>query len=187
MSNLIEHLETHLGQIVGGWDRDADGNKSPIQVVHFEKCPMPGARVLTTLGLSKFALGYRDGSRRLRQELVMMCREADGYRNLPGILHDVALEALSKDRACAVGDVLGPRGELVTGSPLEALYVTLPVYLPETFHIFKGDEYSIVFAWLVPITASEANLVRSKGRIAFEDVLEKFDPDMLDFARPSIA
>lgn len=186
-SGLIGHLETYLGKIVGGWSVDGDGKRLPFQVALFERGPVPGTRVLATLGTSNTLLKLGEKGRRVRQELVMMFREALGHRNLPGILQEVGLEALRTGRAYAAGEVIGPRGELLSGFHAEALYVAVPVYFPDEFHVFRprtGEP--IVFGWLVPITAKEASFVRNHGWAAFEKELERQDPDLLDFGRASI-
>lgn len=186
MGDLVDHLERHLGLVAGGWATDADGRKMPFQVVTFERGPFQGARVLATLGLSHAPLRLGD-ARAVRQELIVMFRESDGPRNLPGVLQQVAEEALARGTAYSAGDVLGPRGELVPGSSLEALYVTAPVYLPDSFHVFRPvDGDAILIAWLVPISASEAEFARAHGRVAFEEELERADPDLLDFHRPFV-
>lgn len=187
MSSLIEHMEAHLGRITCGWSHDADGQKLPFQVVELEGNPIPGTRALSTLGLSNTSLGVGDTERRLRQELLLMFKEALGRRTLPGVLQQVGLEALRHDRAYSVGQVIGPRGELLAGSHLEALYVTVPAYLPNQFHVFRplnGDP--IVFGWLIPITAGEAEFIREHGWEAFENEIERLDPDLLDYARSSM-
>lgn len=187
MSGLIHHLETHLGRIVGGWSQDAEGGKLPFQVVLFDKSPISGTKVLATLGLSAASLRLGDSGKKVRQELVMLFREAFGYRNLPGIMQQVGLTAIKKGKAYSAGEVIGPRGELVTGTQLEALYVAVPVYLPDDFHVYRpraGDP--IVFGWLVPITAKEASFVRDRGWAAFEEELERQNPDLLEFGRTSM-
>lgn len=187
MSDLVHHLEAHLGAISGGWSQDSQGQKLPFQVVLFESGPIPGTRTLTTLGLSDARLSIGEAGKRVRQELVMLVRDDLGYRNLPFVLQQVALEALAKDRGYLRGEVIGPRGELIQGSALEALYVAVPVYFPDEFHVFRpavGEP--IVFAWLVPVTAQEAQFIRERGWAEFEDELEKQDPDLLDFLRVSM-
>lgn len=184
---LIQHIEQHLGRIEGGWSKDAHGQALPVQVVLLGKSPVAGAKVLCTLGLSNVALGVGDGARRLREELVVMFREEDGERNLPAVLQQLAMEALSRDRAYSVGDVIGPRDELRTGSALSAFYVALPVYMPDSFQVCRTAPEPIVFGWLVPITRSEAKFIEARGADAFEDLLEAAEPDLLDFGRSGIA
>jgi hypothetical protein len=122
----------------------------------------------------------------LRQELVAMFREADGHRNLPGILQELAAEAITKGSAYSLGDVVGPRGELRVGANVSAVYTALPVYLPDSFHVCRSTPEPVVFAWMVPITDAEAVFARTRGRAAFEDALEATDPDLLDYSRGSI-
>ena len=187
MSKLVEHFERYLGPIQKGWSKEADGQLLPFQVILMGGGPIAGAQVLLTLGLSDRALRVGNTSKRLRQELMFMFRESDGPRNLPGVLQHVALEALAKDQAYGVGDVLGPRRELRMGSTLEALFVAPPVYLPDSFHVFRAaGSDPVVVGWLVPIAASEAAFVKSRGSSGFEDELERFDPDLLDFNRKAI-
>lgn len=187
MSGLVDHYEQYLGPIVSGWSVDADGTKLPFQVVQFKKTPIEGACVLASLGLSNTPLQIKGSENWLRQELIMMFRESEGPRNLPGILQQVGLEALAKGRAYQLGDVLGPRGELRAGSKLQALYVALPVYLPDEFQVCRptGAE-PIVIAWLVPISATEAEFVRAYGASRFEDEMVNRNPDVLDFERDPI-
>lgn len=183
---LIKHCEHHLGSIVSGWSTDASGARLPFQVVLFEKSPLPSVRVLCTLGLSDVPLRVGQGTRRVRQELVAMFRETDGPRNLPGILQQLAVEALAEDTAYALGEVVGPRGELRAGTTVSAFYTALPVYLPDSFHVCRSTLEPVVFAWMVPITDAEAAFARMRGRDAFEDALESTDPDLLDPSRISI-
>lgn len=183
---LIQHCEDHLGSIVSGWSTDSSGARPPFQVALFEKSPLPGVRVLCTLGLSHVPLRVGQGTRRLRQELVAMFRETEGPRNLPGILQQLGIEALGRDAAYALGDVIGPRGALRIGATVSALYTALPVYLPESFHVCRSTPEPVVFAWMVPITDAEAVFARDRGRDACEDALESVDPDVLDTTRNSI-
>src|SRR5690349_20286306 len=99
MSDLVHHLEAHLGAISAGWSQDAEGRSLPFQVALFEKGPIPGTRTLTTLGLSDSRLRLGEGGKRVRQELVILVREQFGYGNVPGVLQQMASEALAKDKA----------------------------------------------------------------------------------------
>jgi hypothetical protein len=184
---LVDHFESFLGLITSGWSKDADGNRVPFQVVTFEAGPIEGTRTFATLGLSHRRLALGAAGRTFRQELVMLAREEFGRRNLPGLLQQVGLQAIASGRGYLKGEVLGPRGQLFEGTALEAFYVAIPVYFPDGFHVFEpptGDP--IIVAWLVPITAREAQFVRDRGDEAFEDELLKHDPDLLDFQRASI-
>jgi hypothetical protein len=185
VSSFIDHLEAVLGPIAGGVK---PGDAAPsVQIVFFERGPIEGARALATLGLSHHTLALGTAGRTVRQELVMLYREQDGPRTLPGVLHQVAMGALEQHRGFLRGEVIGPRGPLVEGATCEALYVAAPVYFPDELHVFQpevGDP--IVVAWLVPITCSEAHFITHHGWEAFEDRLEARDPDLLALDRPGI-
>lgn len=183
---LIEHMERTLGPITGGWAKDASGQQLPFQVVDFEGGPIAGTRTVATLGVSNRALPQPSGHVRL--ELVMLYRTEDGYQNYPQLLQQVATAALADNRAYLRGDVIGPRGPLHEGSRFEALYVSAPAYFPDAFHTYphpSGED--IVFAWLVPITRSEALRVHETGWEAFEEALVRQDPDLVDPRRQAVA
>ncbi len=103
-----------------------------------------------------------------------------------GLLQQIGMEALAADRPLLRGDVIGPRGELFAGSGLEAVYVAIPVYLPDEFAVCDEDGTEIVIAWLVPISSSETQYVREHGWRAFEDRLVESDPDLTDVFRASL-
>ena len=188
MPPLMRHIEDHLGPILMGWSADADGQTLPFSVVLCDYAPIPGMRVLVTMGLSTHLLSTGKPGKFLRQELVAIFREADGPRSLPGMIQQLGLEALSEGRAYALGEVIGPRGELVADSTVSAFYVALPVYLPQSFYVCRNaaPNEQVVFAWLVPVTTSEAGFVRANGLAAFEDKLHRADPDLLDYKRSAI-
>ena len=107
--------------------------------------------------------------------------------NVPAILHQVGTEAINKGRAYLRGDVIGPRGTLISGTGMEAIYVSVPVYLPDSFATYNSPEgVCSIFAWLVPITCPEAEFAKTKGWEAFEDRIGSVDPDLLDLRRRSI-
>jgi Suppressor of fused protein (SUFU) len=69
---------------------------------------------------------------------------------------------------------------------MEALYVTLPVYFPNEFFTSEEESHTVVIAWLVPISASEAHYIVHHGWADFEDRLAEQDPDLTDFGRQPI-
>jgi hypothetical protein len=184
---IVDHLEETLGRIVSGWTSDADGRTLPVQVALFPSGPVEGTRALATLGLSKHKLMMGKTGRTVRQELVMAFRDEDGPRNLPAVMQQLAMSALDDHRAYLRGDVIGPRGPIFSGSIYEALYVTVPVYFPDTFHQFEPEaDDPIVLAWVVPITHGEAHLIQRRGWSFFEDQLEAQDPDLLAAERAGV-
>lgn len=69
---------------------------------------------------------------------------------------------------------------------MRALYVTHPTYLPEDFWVYDQGDYEVVFAWLVPVTESEARFVERHGWQEFEERLAAADPDLRVLDRASV-
>jgi hypothetical protein len=181
MSGLIGHLEKYLGRIDVGWQEP-----DSFRVLRFKHGPIANAVAFSTLGLSNSPLASPTTGKSVRHELLFINRADRGDMNIPAVLRQVGMESLSKKRPVLRGDVIGPRGQLFNGSTMEALYVAIPVYLPDSFHTYTSQNYSVVFPWLVPITRQEALYVAQNGWNAFEDRLSETDPDLLDIQRPSI-
>jgi hypothetical protein len=182
---LIDHLELHCGQIVGGFTE----LHQELQVIQLQRGPVKGTATLATLGLSHHVMHSSNGSgKRFRMELVMLFRESEGRRNLPGVLQQAGTEALRHHHGLLRGDVIGPWGPLQEGATAEALYASVPVYFPESFHEYTPPDGTlpIVLVWMVPITTSEAAFVRKAGWGAFERELERHDPDVLNLRRSAI-
>lgn len=186
MVTLVEHFERFLGPIQVGWAADPSGIEMPFQVVRFERGSGPGTISFATLGLGRYPLTSPTSGRDIRHELLVIAPTDLASSTIPSLLHQVGNAAIRGRRALVRGDVVGPQGPLVAGSTLEALYVTAPVYFPDNMATYEGGDSHVVIAWLVPITAIEADFVARKGWDAFEDLLVERDPDLTDFGRSSM-
>ncbi len=153
---LIEHLELYLGEMECGWSRDADGQPMPFQVARFGDPPVPNTVAFSTLGLSRNALRSPVSDKSIHLELLMLVPVSLRDGPVPGVLQQVANELMETGYAVLRGDVIGPRGPLFAGSPVEALYAAQPVYFPDQF------------------------------AVALEDRLVRCDPDLTDITRASI-
>lgn len=183
MPGLIEHLEKYLGRIDAGWSEDDSGTSQPFQVARFAGGMILDAVSFSTVGLSKYPLSSRRTGRGIRHELVMCVKDVLRDGPVPGLLQQAGNESLASGRPYLRGDVIGPRGGLFPRSELTALYVALPVYFPDDFAVAFENEAEIAIAWLVPISTGEADFVASHGWQAFEDLLTREDPDLLDVYR----
>lgn len=184
---FIEFLEHHLGEIRYGWNKDGNGKSLPFQIVKFSKGPFEGTATFATLGLSNHILEIPGRKEGVRQELLMISCSNFGDENIPGILSDVGVSLLQHHSALLRGEVIGPYGPLFNHSPLEALYSSIPVYFSNDFHTYlKDEDSSIIMTWLIPITSAEAAYIQTYGWERFEDILEKEDPDLVDYKRKSI-
>ena len=108
----------------------------------------------------------------------------DVRRSLPPVLQKLSREALSKDRAFLAGDIIGPGDPIVNGSQLKAIFITTPIFYPDSFSTYVSAQgQKVHLLWLIPITAREAEYIRSWGKKTFEDKLRQFRPDISDFSR----
>lgn len=186
-TDLVEHIERFLGRIEAGWTEDADGNTMPFQLVRSVPPAPANTSAFTTLGLARHALISRASAKCIHFELMLLAQRGDPNEpGMPSLLHQVASESIRTGYAVLRGEVLGPRGALVPSSALEALYVAAPAYLPDEFAVHQAPGQTTVFAWLVPITASEVTFVREQGWDAFESLLVEQNPDLCDWNRPAI-
>jgi hypothetical protein len=111
---------------------------------------------------------------------------ATGYGHFPDVLELVAEQLLASGQAIVRGDVV-PLPAPLPGGTMTSLYAALPVYFDDGFFSVTIENGSaVVIVWLIPITAGETAFIREKGWRAFEDVLARQDPDLLDPARPPL-
>jgi suppressor of fused protein SUFU len=186
VTTLVEHFERVLGPIHTGWSVDPDGAPMPFQIVRFTGGSDAESVGYATLGLSRYPLSSPTSGRAIRQELFMLASDSLSPDRVVSLLLQVGATALRARRDLLRGDVIGPAGALVPESNLTALYVTMPVYFPDEFATFAGDDGDVVIAWLVPISTREADFVSRRGWDAFEDELVKQGPDLVDLARPGM-
>jgi Suppressor of fused protein (SUFU) len=180
-TDVAKYLEDHLGPIQNGREFPLP-EREPFSVVQFADRPMRGATTFATLGLSERVLAQPAGGANLRQELLMAAAgnfdKEDMALLLASVVDEVWRSGLSLDR----GAVIGPRGPLFSGSPLEALYCAPPAYFPAGLAMCTLPGTPLVIVWLVPVTAREAAFAR-EGFGPFEALLQVQNPNLLDLAR----
>src|SRR2546430_12527269 len=161
---LPQHLEAFLGPIQGGWSRDIDGHPLPFQVVDFARGPRSHTVTFATLGLSKIPLRSRATGKTIYHELIIVLPESMWGGSAPGILQQIGRDAIASGDELLRGDVVGPRGPMFgVASQMEAFYAAIPVYFPDGFATYREEDRDVVMVWLVPITGTEAPLVREYG------------------------
>jgi CHC2 zinc finger/Suppressor of fused protein (SUFU) len=77
-----------------------------------------------------------------------------------------------------VGNTVNIGRPWAEGSAADHLLVSLPYPYGPALEMCELGERHVRFLWLVPITAAEANLVRSKGLEALESLLEQGNVDV---------
>ena len=183
---LIRHLEKSLGPISGGWDATPDGNQLPFTVAEFASTHFSGCRGYATIRVSNVPLTNATTGSTVRQERVAIARAKTTI--LPSLLQNVGSSMVNERRAILRGDIVSNCGPISEGSLLDSLYATAPVYFADEFSVAKlGSGVSCYIVWLVPISASERDYVRSHGWEAFEEILVNEDPDLLSLDRSTVA
>jgi hypothetical protein len=179
-ASLPEHYERHLGEIARGWSDEKQSHG--IQVVSFKGQPESGITTFATLGLSRYVLDLPE-KRQIRQELLMSANDSFSSDAVAGLVLSLAEHVAERGKALLRGEVVGPGRPVIAGSTLTAIYVTNPSPFDRSLSEFVCESPATVFAYLVPITAGEAALVRERGWSWFEDQLERQNPDIWDLSR----
>ena len=170
MSDVISHLEQHLGPIQEGWKPSAGDSR--IHAVHFADRPNPGVDTFTTLGLSRTPLPMSNG-RAVRQEFLISVYPRYPQRDIASFLTTFAEYVLSMNRALLRGDVIGPFKPLIPGVQAAAVYSSMPVFFEREFATYSGSTPPTVIVWLVPLVGPEPEFIRTAGWERFEEELER--------------
>lgn len=179
-NNIVQHLESHLGEIAGGW-----GHAGEIQVVQFPDQPQPGVVTYSTLGLSSTPLQMNQG-RTVRQELLVSVDSSFEARSVASFLVTFAEYVRAQNRALLRGDVVGPSGPLIPGERASAVYASVPVFFDDDFATYRGSSPPTVLVWLIPLPREDAEFVKAQGWESFEDKLESAAVDFWDLNRPPV-
>jgi hypothetical protein len=180
IDGLVEHLEHHLGEIVGEWTTDPEGIELPFRIVHYGGGKAPaGTEVFSTLGLSDYGLGELG----VRIELLIIAPAGLTAGTIPPILHHAGVLPIDADDAPDLGDTYTAVEALIEISPMDALYVGRPLYQAAGFNPFDNGSERVVFWWLIPIYDVEADFVEEHGWEAFEQLMWDLDVDPTDFTR----
>ncbi len=180
IAHVDRHLEHYLGMIHKGWISGTGSER--LQVCFFNEKPLEGTVCYATLGLSNHILSMPNG-RDVRQELILAVRTEQAHDSLSKLLMYLADFALEGHRAFLRGQVIHLGHPVISGAYCADLYVSAPVLFPEGFEIYRESVPATVFAWLFPISPSEASYVEGCGWVQFEERLEHESVDLFDLRR----
>jgi len=174
-----------LGSAAARYGAVAAEDGIDLDITEHHGVPADGALSLATRGL-RWHARCADCDGPLDQELLMCCWGDQFTQDLVTLLGSVASEQAKAGRALAWGEVLPPAGPLLPGATTEALYVSQPGYFDEQLAAIASEGRTVRVRWLVPVHASEAAWIAEQGHEAFESLLEREDPDLLDLQRPAV-
>ena len=178
---LTDHYEQHLGRIDRGWSSQGPAG---VQVCLFRNQPMEAAYTLATLGLSTHEL-LMNNSRTVRQELLLSASK-DAPDELAKLLFYLSEDLLAGHRALLRGQVVHLSSPIVPGSHATDLYASIPVVFPDALATFTETSPPTVCVWLFPVLPNEVGYISSRGWGAFEELLERKDPNLFDLNRKSV-
>ncbi|MFT3686007.1 MAG: suppressor of fused domain protein [Phycisphaerales bacterium] len=180
---IVDHIEKYLGTIQRGWGPDALEHKR-FQIIECRSQADPSVTAYATLGLHRHALpSWKNPTKLIRHELFVLTPTSTGKQHFPEIVEQVAAETLDRQRPYLRGEVIGPRGRLADGFPMEALYVSLPAVFSQEFAACSVEGNDVAIAMLIPITGQEAAFIGKSGWSAFEDKLVETGVDVVDLSR----
>lgn len=181
--NLIDHFERRLGRISGGMAQKIDG----VQIVHYEGGRFRDVESWSTLGMSRHVLTARDSEKPYVLEIFLAARKLPGQltADLGRCVEWVARKMIGEHQARLRGDVQKLPFTIGQASVLDHVYFANPVYYDEGFFSagLESGGQTAGIVWLIPIGPREAAYVREHGWRAFEEKLERVDPDLFDLAR----
>jgi hypothetical protein len=185
---LAQHIEKYLGTIQSAWTRSAERKEMPFHVLKCSGGMVDEATAFCTFGLSDFAMQplAPHEPEWIRHELMILVPQSFGDRNIPVLLQQLGLRALNRDKAYAPGDIASGEGEIFKGLPFTAFFTAFPNSLPDEFRVYDPPDRpreSVAFLWMIPVTPSEADFVKTNGGEKFEEILEAENADMVDLGR----
>ena len=180
--NIIEHIETYLGEIANGFILE-EGNIR-IRALEFNNTPIPDVNTYLTLGVSNFEF-HRYAEKKYKQEYLFAAHKSFNKSDIASMLLTFSQSIIEKRIALLRGEVIGEK-QLISDIQANALYVSIPVFWDDEFDTFYGSTPPTSFIWLMPIMSDEYHFIKSNGWNAFEDKLEVTDCDFWNLNRESV-
>lgn len=183
--NIIEHIENFLGKVSRGW-KDNNSN-SDVQIICIENSPYQFVNTFLTLGMSNHVLKLA-GEKKVRQELIMplSCTITPSEKWVVSCLLYICELILKNHEAPLRGQVLHLPSKITDNLGIDAVYCAIPMFLDESFSIFRESDPPTIMIWVIPIYKSEVDFINSNGWEKFEDILESKNPNLFTVKRDLI-
>lgn len=189
--SLSERVEKHLAVVLGPPGRvtrardPESGTAAAFRVITFPDQPVEGAFTLVTVGLSDRPLRGPSGEA-VRQELLVCAWDSFYGDALYQVLFSMAHLIREGGETADPGTVLELPQPIATAVPWRHLFLFVPGYHPEKLQPISLGENEVEICWLIPVTPEESALIEKEGPEAFDDLLDRADPDLMDFGRGSV-
>lgn len=184
--NIKHHLEEQLGdihQISSG--KDKYDNIAPFEIATILHQPCESAITFTTVGLSNSLLRQPDGTL-IRHELVFCTYDNFLGDDIFQLLFSIGSKIDHEKKSVYLGMLIDLGPPIIENSLLEYIFFYTPLYFPETFNTIDSIDPKVIFAWMIPVSRSEAEYITAEGYEKFDDLLTKHDPDLMNLYRESL-
>lgn len=179
---LYDHLEKFLGTVTQSFS--LENRDLGVQVLEFHNTPTSRVKTYSTLGLSNHILCSKTGIE-FRQEFIFAAYEEFNRRDIASVILSLCEYVLENHIAFLRGEIIGEK-QLFPNVEANSLYISIPVFWDDEFHIFSESTPPTIFIWLLPIMSDEFHFIKTYGWSAFEDKLELTECDFWDLNRKSI-
>lgn len=166
---LAEHLERNLGIITKGIK--FDDRMYNISVSIFKNQPFAGVTTVCTLGLSEYPLIYQDKT--FYMELILGFEDYFDEDTLSKFLLSFSESLIQNGIAPYKGHIYDFSEKIISNSKMSSIYVTTPLFYKEDLQLFRTEEKTVIFPWVIPIYKSESDYIRKNGWNKFEVYLEE--------------
>lgn len=99
----------------------------------------------------------------VRQELVFCVLDTVPSNEVVSFLISFSEFILAKHEALLRGSVIGPADTIFSGSPMNAVYASIPVIFDDEFATYEGSSPSAVMARLIPILNVKRSIFKRAG------------------------
>ena len=166
--------------------RDVEGRRNaPFQVGTYLDQPVEEAFTLATIGLSETPqIGPESES--VRQELLLCAWDGFRHDSLYSALFTAAQLVHDRGETANPGEVIEVPLPIAEGVSLRHFFVYLPIYHSDDLHSVPLGREAVEVLWLIPVTEAEAAYIEENGPQAFDELLGREDPDLMDLQRPSL-
>jgi hypothetical protein len=181
-SIILEYLEIALGaasEVVTSRD------SIDLELAAFPDVPCATAMTFISLDFHLRRFPREDGNEE-RHELLFAAYRPFSVEQAGALIGSIARDVVDRGEAIGLGEVLELGSPIVPESTLNAVMFYTPVYYPAAVHVIDAVSPRIVPAWIIPVHDQEAAFIREWGTAAFNHLLGKYDPDLLDLERPPV-
>jgi len=186
-NSVLQHFEKYLGPgALSSTAKDAiSGEALDLKICLFNNKPVKNAFTLSTIGLSNKVF-YQPDQTPVRHEILFCAHKPFLSDEIYSCLFDFVDYALSQDESITVGQLFDFEAPISNKTSMEAFVFYEPGYFDDGIFVFEETDPAVIVAWAIPIHRKELSFIDKNGAEAFDDLLAKFDPDLLDLSRPSI-